>query len=806
MRSFSIKSPRRIANKIILLVLSLELFSILLWGSLTYSGSRDELIKSKSSQLNEIASSTKIKIDSFFMPIFIETGVVSAAITSDENGLNDRINNSLYSFMNRRSEIEEVSIIDSDGKEIKRVSRMEGVAKSDSRKFENDPLIEDSLLGKQSIAPVKFSEYLEPIISIATPIKSSNGHEKVILAVVNLKWLWDTIQSLHVEQHGYVYVVDESLVLVAHPDPSLVLSGMNLQSTTVSQSLFSEVDQKKLRIYKNITGHTVAGISHFDPDHRWWIVVEQPIDEALAPLDRVINRFIMAFLLAIILTVVTVVYFSKLMMRPLESLEVAIDKLTHGGKEIRVDIPKHTELSSLSSAFNKMAANLDEKTEKLEYQAYHDELTKLPNRKRLFEYIEGMLKDRLQDNKPFTVLLLDLDRFKEINDSLGHKCGDLLLMELSGRLLSVLPENYLVARLGGDEFAVVLENVDTREKAKEIAANIKSVIQKHFQLEGVGLLIDASVGIAMYPEDGNDSTILMRRADVAMYHAKKNGVGISAYDESFDTNSPQRLALIGGFSKAIEENELVLHYQPQIRVRDKRVIGVEALVRWDHPEHGLLMPDQFIPIVELSDSIIALTYWVINQAFSDCKKWQGQGVDIGIAVNVSTLNIQDEGFVNHLNKMIVKHHVNPDKIQLEITESVILADTKRALKTINELDMMGIKISIDDFGTGYSSLAYLKEIPVDELKIDKSFVMDVEENDNDAVIVKSTIDLAHNLGLKVTAEGVETKGALDLLDILDCEYAQGFYISRPIPTDKIVSWVEEWEGNYLSRSNMLIHS
>ena len=802
MKNFSIKGPRLIANKIILLVLALELFSILLWGSLTYSGSRDELINSKSSQLNEIASSTEIKINSFFSPIFIEADVISATITSDNNILNNRLNSSLYSLMNRRSEIEEISIIDNDGDEMKRVSRMAGIAKSESRKYENDPLIENALLGKRSIASVKFSEYLEPIVRIATPIKSNNGNEQTILTTVNLKWLWDTLQSLHVEQSGYVYVVNESLMLVAHPDPSLVLSGLNMKNTTVSQSLFSDVGQKELGIYKNITGQSVAGISHFDPAHRWWIVVEQPIDEALAPLDRVINRFVMAFLLAIILTVVTVVYFSKLMMRPLGSLEVAIDRLTHGGREIRVDIPKHTELSSLSIAFNKMATNLDDKTDKLEYQAYHDELTKLPNRKRLFEYIEGMLKER--DNKPFAVLLLDLNRFKEINDSLGHKCGDLLLKELSGRLLGVVPENELVARLGGDEFAVVLGNADTREKAIKIANKIRMVIQEHFQIEGLGLLIDASVGIAMYPEAGSDSIILMRRADVAMYHAKKSGAGVAVYDEDFDINSPQRLALISGLSKAIKENELVLHYQPQINVNDKKVIGVEALVRWMHPEHGLLMPDQFIPIVELGDSIIELTNWVINQAFSDCKEWQEQGVDIGIAVNVSTLNIQDEKFVTHLNEMLVKHRINPDKIQLEITESVILADTKRALKTINELDVMGIKISIDDFGTGYSSLAYLKEIPVDELKIDKSFVMDVEQNENDAVIVKSTIDLAHNLGLKVTAEGVETKGALDLLDILQCEYAQGYFISRPIPADNIVSWVEEWEGNYLTPTNMLI--
>ena len=221
---------------------------------------------------------------------------------------------------------------------------------------------------------------------------------------------------------------------------------------------------------------------------------------------------------------------------------------------------------------------------------------------------------------------------------------------------------------------------------------------------------------------------------------------------------------------------------------------MEALVRWDHPDHGLLPPDQFIPIVELGDSIIALTNWVVDKAFSDCRKWHEQGIDIDIAVNVSTLNIQDEEFVAHLSAAILKHRIDPGKIQLEITESVIMADTSRALKTINTLDSMGIRISIDDFGTGYSSLAYLKKMPVDELKIDKSFVMDMEQDENDAVIVRSTIDLAHNLGLKVLAEGVETEAALNLLDVLGCDSAQGFHISRPVPESALLAWMQDWQG------------
>jgi len=800
---FPIKSPRRIANKIILLVLALELFSLVLWGALTYSSSRDELLKSKSSQLNEIAFSTTNQVAQFFLPISIEANIISSSISSFVGtALVPQTYNLLYSFLSHRSEIEEVSIIDNDATEIKRISRMTGVGENERRNFKDDPLIENALLGERGIGSIYFSEYFEPMVWFATPIESNSGQEKVILSVINLKWLWDTVQKLKVGKSGYVYVVNESLKLVAHPDPSLVLSDIQLQSTTVSQSLFSEEGQTELSFYDNFIGDTVVGVSRYDSLHRWWVVVEQPVDEALAPLNRVINRFVLAFILTVILTIISVVFFSKRMMRPLEHLESAIDKLIQGKNKVQIDVPGNTELASLSMAFNEMAINLYEKNEKLQYQAYHDELTKLPNRKKLFEYFETELKQHISEVKPFSLLLLDLDRFKEINDSLGHKCGDLLLIELSARLLEVLSSNDLVVRLGGDEFAIVLKDADSLERAEKIAISVKRIVQAHFELEGMRLLVDVSIGIALFPLHGEDGSLLMRRADIAMYHAKKSGKGIAIYDESYDLNSPERLALIGSLPKAIEGNELVLHYQPKIDVASRKVTGVEALVRWNHPELGLLMPDHFISLVELGDTIIELTNWVLNRALSDCRKWRDLGFEVDVAINVSTINIQDEEFVNNLNEMILKHRIDPALIQLEITESVIMADTKKALKTMNALDSMGIRISIDDFGTGYSSLAYLKQIPVDELKIDKSFVMHMEDDESDAVIVRSTIDLAHNLGLKVTAEGVETEAALELLDILGCNSAQGYHICRPVPEKKLIPWLQDWQDKNNSHKNI----
>jgi len=788
---FRFLKPQRIANKIILLVMLLVLFSILLWGSLTYSSSRDELLKTKSSQLNEIAFRLSSEIGNFFLPLKIELNLISNTIKTEKNKVDNNTTILLHRLLHSRSEIEELSIVGSNRKELIHISRMAGNTSNQLRDFSDDYLVNNSLEGKITTDSIKFSQYLEPTIRLTTPVKADDNFQS-ILSVVNLKWLWDIVQSKKVGLNGIVYVIDESLKLVAHPDPSLVLSDLNLRESTIPGSFFIDKSEKELIIYTNLSGKQVAGVARFDPNHQWWIIVEQPVSEALAPLDRVINRFALAFLFATIITIVTVFIFSKRMMRPLEDLEIAISNLSQGNLDVSVNIPKSTELSSLSTAFNLMALKLKDKTHQLEHNAHYDELTKLPNRKLLYKKLEERFNQEKSKNRSFALLLLDLDRFKEINDSLGHNYGDILLKQLGSRLSSLIHRNDLVARLGGDEFALVLETADTPEKAIEIARKVRIEIQRQFKLDGIRLLVDGSIGISMYPNDGDNVSILMRHADVAMYQAKKGNLGFAVYNGDDDINSPERLALINDLPKAIEENQLILHYQPKINIRDRKVVGLEALVRWNHPEHGIIPPDQFIPIVELGDSIISLTDWVINEALSDSKEWHKQGFPFSIAVNISALNIQDQEFLEKLNLHLSKHDFEAKYLHLELTESVVMSDTVKSHSTIEGIHKQGLSISIDDYGTGYSSLAYLKNLSVNELKIDRSFVKDVDYNENDAIIVRSTIDMSHNLGLQVTAEGVETQGALEILDILNCEYAQGFYISRPLPYNQILPWLETW--------------
>jgi len=795
--------PKRVANRIVLLVMVLELLSIVVWGSFTYSASKQELLKTISSQLSEIATRTTTEIGNFFLPLTIETRVLARIIdTETSEGLSRALSVLINRLFISRPELEELSLLDSNGNEVKRMSRMLAVGEYDLRKFENNVVIDNALIGVSGFGSIAFSEYLEPTIFFATPVNANNkNHDiKAILSKVNLKWLWDTVQSLQVGRRGYVYVVDESLKLIAYPDPSLVLKGIYLPMSRVPQGLFVDGGQRELLIYENFAGVMVAGVSRYDPSNQWWVVVEQPVKEGLAPLDRVVDRFIIAFLLAAMVTIFIVVFFSKITMRPLVLLERGIAQLARGERNVRVSVAQHTELSTLADAFNTMAQNLDAQTSRLEYQALHDSLTGLPNRQYLFDQLDLLQEPSGDKIAGFSLLLLDLDRFKEVNDSLGHKYGDILLKQLRPRLLEAMLKEDLLARLGGDEFAILISSPRPINEVIEFVRHIRKVIQEPFEIEGIRIQVDVSVGIAQYPDHGKDGSTLLRHADIAMYQAKNHGQGWALYDHEQDINSPKRLALMSGLRNAITENELVLFYQPKVNIVDKSIRCMEALIRWQHPDLGLLPPEQFIPIGELGKLINPLTIWVLDKAIADCKHWHNLGYPVMIAVNVSSLNIQDFELVNKIKAVLGKHDFEAKYLQLEITESVIMSDAVRAQKAVQALTVLGVSVAIDDFGTGYSSLAYIKQLAVSELKIDKSFVIDMHNSENDEVIVRSTIDLAHNLGLQVTAEGVESAAVYETLKSLKCDFVQGFLICPPIAIEDTMPWLESWHLKLVNSS------
>jgi diguanylate cyclase (GGDEF)-like protein len=424
-----------------------------------------------------------------------------------------------------------------------------------------------------------------------------------------------------------------------------------------------------------------------------------------------------------------------------------------------------------------------------EHLALHDPLTDLPNRSLFHDRSQQAILSARRDGTGVALMILDLDRFKEVNDTLGHHNGDLLLQEIGARLRTGLRESDSVARLGGDEFGLLLPHVADGDEAVMLGERVRAVLRRPFTLEGVTLDLEASVGVALYPKHGDDVDTLLQRADVAMYLAKEDRSGCELYAADRDEYSPHRLALAAELRRALDERELVLHYQPKADLTNDRIVAVEALVRWEHPEHGLLTPDQFVPLAEATGLIRELTLRVLDEALRQQRAWRDDGIDLRVAVNLSARDLYDLTLPATVAELLATHDVPATGLELEITESVIVADPMRARAILNRLSAMGIVLAVDDYGTGYSSLGYLKRLPIDEMKIDRSFVMQMTDDRNDAAIVRSTVELGRNLGLRVVAEGVETAAAWAHLKALGCNFAQGYYLSRPVPAGEIAALV-----------------
>jgi diguanylate cyclase (GGDEF)-like protein/PAS domain S-box-containing protein len=427
----------------------------------------------------------------------------------------------------------------------------------------------------------------------------------------------------------------------------------------------------------------------------------------------------------------------------------------------------------------------------LERKAQIDALTDLPNRLLLFDRLEQAVLLHRRSQKPVGLMIMDLDRFKEVNDGFGHHYGDLLLKQVAFRLRQLVRQSDTIARLGGDEFAIVLPQVASEHAAMEVAQKILRAFETPFAVADRTFSIAASVGIALCPQHGEDGATLLRRADIAMYRAKQSGSEFCLYSAEHDRDPAGRYELIAGLREAIEREQLVLHYQPKIDLRTRTLGGAEALVRWRHPNEGLLYPDRFIHLAETSGLMKPMTAWILNDAVRQIRKWRDDGLLIQVAVNLSPVMLRDATVPENVAGILENWDIAPQWLKIEITESSIMADPAQAMAVLSLLRTLGVSVSIDDFGTGYSSLANLRQIPFDEIKIDKSFVTDMLTNDSDAAIVRATIDLAHNLGREVIAEGVENQETLRRLAEWGCDLAQGYFISRPIEPQKFMEWVAQ---------------
>lgn len=421
--------------------------------------------------------------------------------------------------------------------------------------------------------------------------------------------------------------------------------------------------------------------------------------------------------------------------------------------------------------------------------AYRDPVTDLPNRTQFRGQVQQAIEAGLRDRHHVALLLMDLERFKDVNDTLGHGRGDHLLQQVGARLHSAMFSPDVVARLGGDEFGILLPHLAALEDIELVVKKLQDILVAPFMIDGIPIVVEASVGVAVAPEHANDADTLLQRADVAMYRAKQMASGYVVYAPDFDRHSPERLALMAELRNAIENNQLLLHYQPMVDIRNGRAVGAEALVRWQHPTRGLLPPGQFIGPAEYTGLITPLTYWVLAQALRQCRETHRLGFDMRVSVNLSARTLHHPHLPATVENLLKTVDVEPDRLILEITESAIVLDPARAREMLEALHRMGVSLSIDDFGTGYTSLSSLTRLPVHEIKIDRSFVNGMLTNDNDATIVRSVIELGHNLGLKVVAEGVETQEMLDRLNAFGCDQAQGFFISQPRPCEQLRGWL-----------------
>ncbi|WP_426210697.1 putative bifunctional diguanylate cyclase/phosphodiesterase [Massilia sp. TWP1-3-3] len=524
------------------------------------------------------------------------------------------------------------------------------------------------------------------------------------------------------------------------------------------------------------------------------VLLARSIDAATAQYVRLERTLVALTVIGILVAGVAAVLTAKRVAQPLRELAATARRLERGDYRGQINLERNDEIGALAKAFDSMRDGIAKREHEIGRLAYWDSLTGLPNRAQFVLLLGEALTEAGRAGHAAFVLMMDLNRFKHVNDVMGHDFGDELLRQVAARLklhMAAADPSAHVARLGGDEFAVLLSAVNV-ERAQSVAAGILQVLEVPISLDDQTVDIGAGLGIAAFPAHGAKAEELLSMAEVAMYQAKQRNDGAILYEAAMDTASAKSLGLLSELRNAIERDEFRLHLQPKLRLDTGEVVGAEALVRWVHPERGNVFPDEFIPFAEQTGFIRVLTRWVLERSAALCRQLAEQGIHLKISVNLSTRDLLDQDLPAKFGEILERHKVAAQSFCLEITESAIMDDPVRAQLTLERLHAMGVDLSIDDFGTGYSSLAYLKRLPVDELKIDKSFVLNMEHDSGDTKIVRSTIDLGHNMGLRVVAEGIESEAVWRLLAALGCDQGQGYFMSRAMPGDELAAWIAAW--------------
>lgn len=530
-------------------------------------------------------------------------------------------------------------------------------------------------------------------------------------------------------------------------------------------------------------------------EHAVAAILQRPVAMAVAAFDRSQRTLAALGVVSMLLSIGGAVAIALNITRPITELTKAAARIHDGDYSNPVSLPRSDEIGALANALDRMREGIAEREQENLRLAYRDTLTGLPNRALFHDRLEHAIDNAHRTGQTLTVLMMDLDRFKYVNDSLGHGVGDHVLREVAQRLSGLLRHADTIARLGGDEFAILLENVDERHVSR-VALKVLHALEQPINYEDQPLDVGSSIGIAHFPEHGENSSKLLRNADIAMYVAKRNKTGHAVFDASYDTHQQQHLSLLGEIRQAVEGNQLRVYYQPKIGLASATIEGVEALLRWEHPRRGFVSPADFIPFAEHTGYIKVLTRWVLEHAIRQCEAWRKQGISLRVSVNISARDLLNRELPELIEQLLDRYGTPASLLCLEITESGFMEDPAHSLRVLERLHDLGVLLSIDDYGTGYSSLSYIARLPVDELKIDRSFIKQMSDATT-ATIVRSTIDLGHSLGLKVVAEGVEDEADMRTLRLLGCDQAQGYFMSQPLPVQELETWLSASRGQRL---------
>lgn len=521
-----------------------------------------------------------------------------------------------------------------------------------------------------------------------------------------------------------------------------------------------------------------------------YLVLAAQRERAMSPYESLQSQVLWQSLAAALLAMGAAFFVGRRVSGPVGALARAAERIRGGEYATRLDVAGADEFATLAEAFNAMQEGIAERERRIVHQAGHDALTGLPNREHALTLLHAKLQDAgLVEG---ALAMIDLRRFHEVNDLLGHRHGDLALAEIARRLQGTVRGNDLVARLGGDQFLVALWGADSAAATARAEALVAAVAAP-MEVDGAPLRLDATLGLVPFRRDDAarlpDARTLFRRVEIASDLAKREGAAVALYRDGMDEQHLRQLAIVGELRGAIDGNQFALHYQPKVDVASRDVRHAEALLRWTHPTLGRIGPDEFIPLAERAGLVGVLTRWVVDRAFADMAAWRAQGIDVGVAINLSAVDLADPELPDAVLERLRHHGVPPGQVIVEVTESAVLADLDRAIASLNVLRAQGLRVSVDDFGTGQSSLGQLKHLPADELKIDKSFVLQLAPGSEDERIVQSIVQLGHALGLKVVAEGLETEAGLDVLARLRCDVAQGYHFSRPLPVEALTAWI-----------------